>query len=51
MHRYIAPASTYCVDDRIDSDSTSAEDSGGLARIRDNTEEEMGVEETLWVQR
>ena len=51
MHRYIAPTPTYCVDDGFDSNSTSSEDSNKLARKRDNTEKEVGVEETLRVQR
>jgi hypothetical protein len=47
MHRYIAPTSAYCVDDGFDSKSTSAVDSDKLARKRDNTGDEVGVEETL----
>jgi hypothetical protein len=39
MHRYIAPASTYCVNDGFDSNSTSAANSNKLARKRDNTED------------
>jgi hypothetical protein len=50
MHRYIAPASAYSVNDGFDSKSTSAEDSDRLAGKRDNAGEEVGVEETLRVQ-
>lgn len=51
MHRYIASTSAYWVDDGFDSKSPSAKDSDRLARKQDNTGEEVGVEETLRVQR
>jgi hypothetical protein len=47
MHRYIASASAYCVNDGFDGNSASAADSNRLARKRDNTGGEVGVEETM----
>ena len=47
MHRYIAPPSAYCVDDRFHSDSTCAEDSEKLARIPDNNSGSEGCRDNV----